>query len=104
MSVSHPNEGPSQALVAWRRFLVETLLCAELLAVIAVVGFGCGVPKLDRALERGGLPLSRGRSLPALLGTRGLHASVGFERLLAARTPARRAPRRIKGTHKGTTP
>src|ERR1039458_5862528 len=100
MSVSHPNEGPSQALVAWRRFLVETLLCAELLAVIAVVGFGCGVPKLDRALERGGLPLSRGRSLPALLGTRGLHASVGFERLLAARALAARAPHRIKAPHR----
>jgi hypothetical protein len=60
----------------------------------------CGVPKLDRALERGGLPLSRGRSLPALLGTRGLHASVGFERLLAARTLAASAPDRIKAPHR----
>jgi len=59
----------------------------------------CGVPKLDRALERGGLPLSRGRSLPALLGTRGLHASVGFERLLAVRTLAASAPDRIKAPH-----
>src|ERR1035441_1954637 len=59
----------------------------------------CGVPKLDRALERGGLPLSRGRSLPALLGTRGLHASVGFERLLAARTLAASAPDRIMAPH-----
>jgi hypothetical protein len=58
------------------------------------------VPKLDRALERGGLPLSRGRSLPALLGTRGLHASVGFERLLAARTLAASAPNRIKAPHR----
>jgi hypothetical protein len=57
-------------------------------------------PKLDRALERGGLPLSRGRSLPALLGTRGLHASVGFERLLAARTLAASAPDRIKAPHR----
>lgn len=40
MSASHPNEGPSQALVAWRRFVIETMLCFELLAVIAVVGFG----------------------------------------------------------------
>ncbi len=40
MSVSHPNEGPSQALVAWRRFVIETMLCFELIAVIAVVGFG----------------------------------------------------------------
>jgi hypothetical protein len=31
-------------------------------------------------LERGGLPLSRGRLLPALLGIRGLHASVGHRR------------------------
>jgi hypothetical protein len=61
----------------------------------------CGVPKLDRALERGGLPLSRGRSLPALLGTRELHASVGFERLLAARTLAASAPDRIKAPHRG---
>jgi hypothetical protein len=59
----------------------------------------CGVPKLDRALERGGLPLSRGRSLPALLGTRGVHASVGFVRLLAARTLAASAPDRIKAPH-----
>ena len=57
----------------------------------------CGVPKLDRALERGSPPLSRGRSLPALLGTYELHASVGFERLLAARTLAASAPDRIKG-------
>ena len=35
-----PYEGPSPALVAWRRFVVETLICFELLAVIAVVGFG----------------------------------------------------------------
>jgi hypothetical protein len=44
----------------------------------------CGVPKLDRALERGGLPLSRGRSLPAPLGTADCtQASVssGFSRL-----------------------
>lgn len=39
MSVSHPNEGPSQALVAWRRFVIETMLCFELLAVIAFFGF-----------------------------------------------------------------
>jgi hypothetical protein len=37
--------------------------------------------------------------LPALLGTRGLHASVGFERLLAARTLAASAPDRIKAPH-----
>ncbi|MGO9320665.1 MAG: hypothetical protein ACLQBY_07690 [Solirubrobacteraceae bacterium] len=35
-----PHEGPSPALVAWRRFIVETLVCFELIAVIAVVGFG----------------------------------------------------------------
>ena len=62
-----------------------------------------GVPKLDRALERGGLPLSRGRSLPALLETRGLHASVGFERLLAALTLAASAPDRIKAPHRVRT-
>jgi hypothetical protein len=38
--------------------------------------------------------------LPALLGTRGLHASVGFERLLAARTLAASAPDRIKAPHR----
>ena len=32
------------------------------------VTYACGVPKLERALEPGGLPLSRGRSLPVLLG------------------------------------
>jgi hypothetical protein len=31
---------PSPALVAWRRFIIETLVCFELIAVIAVVGFG----------------------------------------------------------------
>ncbi|HEY4916776.1 MAG TPA: hypothetical protein VIH92_07685 [Solirubrobacteraceae bacterium] len=30
----------SPALVAWRRFVLETLVCFELIAVIAVVGFG----------------------------------------------------------------
>jgi glycerol uptake facilitator-like aquaporin len=40
MSVSRPNRGPSSALVEWRRFIVETLMCFELMAVIAVVGFG----------------------------------------------------------------
>jgi hypothetical protein len=38
--------------------------------------------------------------LSALLGTRGLHASVGFERLLAARTLAASAPDRIKAPHR----
>jgi hypothetical protein len=32
--------GPSLGVVAWRRFIIETLVCFELLAVIAVVGFG----------------------------------------------------------------
>ena len=40
MSINHPHGGPSKALLAWRRFIVETLLCFELVAVIAVVGFG----------------------------------------------------------------
>jgi len=30
--------GPSRALLEWRRFVVETLLCCELLALVAVVG------------------------------------------------------------------
>jgi hypothetical protein len=34
------RRGPSLALIAWRRFLIETLVCFELIAVIAVVGFG----------------------------------------------------------------
>jgi hypothetical protein len=34
------DSGPSPALVAWRRFVIETLVMLELLAVIAVVGFG----------------------------------------------------------------
>jgi hypothetical protein len=32
--------GPSPSLVAWRRFIIETLVCFELIAVIAVIGFG----------------------------------------------------------------
>jgi hypothetical protein len=76
-------------------------LLASFLYVMFRRVMACGVPKLDRALERGSLPLSRGRSLPALLGTRGLHASVGFERLLAARTLAASAPNRIKASHRG---
>ncbi len=35
--------GPSRGLVAWRRFLVESLLCVVLIGVIALVavrGFG----------------------------------------------------------------
>jgi hypothetical protein len=40
MWMSHPSRGPSETLVAWRRFVVETLLCFELIAVIAVVGLG----------------------------------------------------------------
>jgi hypothetical protein len=34
----NPYDGPSDALYAWRRFVVETLLLFELLAVIGVVG------------------------------------------------------------------
>jgi hypothetical protein len=34
------RRGPSDALIAWRRFLVETLVCFKLIAVIAVEGFG----------------------------------------------------------------
>lgn len=37
---SQEHVGPSPALVAWRRFVIETLLCLEFAAVIAVVGFG----------------------------------------------------------------
>src|ERR1019366_5484778 len=59
---------------------------------------GCG--KLDRASERGGLPLSRERSLSAPATTRGLHASAGFERLLVARTVAAGGPDRIKAPHR----
>lgn len=36
----HSSPGPSTALVAWRRFLVETLLCVELVVVIPIVGLG----------------------------------------------------------------
>jgi hypothetical protein len=44
--MSSPNQvlplgsGPAPALIAWRRFIIETLVCFELIAVIAVIGFG----------------------------------------------------------------
>jgi hypothetical protein len=31
-------KGPTPGMVAWRRFLIETVVCVELIAVIAVVG------------------------------------------------------------------
>jgi hypothetical protein len=34
------DSGPAPALIAWRRFIIETLVCFELIAVIAVIGFG----------------------------------------------------------------
>src|SRR5664280_1482292 len=103
------SSGPGQWCEAWHLLGAprEQRLCCVLSAwrplehrAFAGSAAPCGVPKLDRALERGGLPLSRGRSLPALLGTRGVHASVGFERLLAARTLAASAPDRIKAPHR----
>ncbi|HKH79089.1 MAG TPA: hypothetical protein VJ996_03660 [Solirubrobacteraceae bacterium] len=32
------REGPSRSIVAWRRFLIETLLCLVLIALIVVIG------------------------------------------------------------------
>lgn len=43
MSEEQPHRrhnGPPPALLAWRRFVIETLICFELVAVIAVVGLG----------------------------------------------------------------
>lgn len=34
------NRGPSRALIEWRRFILETLLCLELMGAIAAVGIG----------------------------------------------------------------
>lgn len=40
MLINDEDGGPSAALVAWRRFVIETLVCFELVALIAVLGFG----------------------------------------------------------------
>jgi hypothetical protein len=48
--LSHPRElrsisdrcGPSPAVVAWWRFLIETLVCVVLVAAIVVIGLNAG--------------------------------------------------------------
>jgi hypothetical protein len=59
----------------------------------------CGVPKLDRALEHGRLPLRRGRSLPALRGPVDCKRKHRFRAASRGSDTRRQRPDRINAPH-----